>query len=239
MGEDFGLEYQFGRIKQVGVDISSHYFKNRVADQLDRHRLLDIFYDGIVQKLIGLHLGIESLKCPDSTAAEISQLKELINSAIQNAHILANKIAPHVLLKIGLRAALSDLLRAYADKCGICYYINVQNADLELLDETSDLVLYNLAKRLLDGVIYSCQANMVGISIKVMDAVVEMIFQDNGTLLSDYEEIMLTGQSREQTFLLEAAEEVCSLGGQFWIDKAIDMRTVYATIPLKLAELRE
>ena len=233
-GADFESEYELTGFNKLRRDTSNLYLKATVAEQLDRRRLLDMFHDGIVQKLICIRLKMGLLRDPDSIADEVSQLKELVDSAIENAHILTNEIAPYVLFKVGLGAALYELFRRYAEDCGLCYYINMQNADLDLLDETTNLVVYNLVKGLSVGAVYSCHADMIGINIRTIDSVVEIVAQDNGSFVADFQDIVSTGQAYEQKYLLEATEQVSCLGGSLWVDINVGMRTVCAIIPLKL-----
>jgi len=234
---NFNSEYEFSGFKEVSRDARSMYLKARLAEQSDRKRLLDLFQEGIIPKLIGMHLKMQLTKYPDSITYEIKQLKELVESAIENAHMLTNEISPHVLSRAGLRDALHELFRRYSESYGLHYYIKVEKAELDVLNENMSLLLYSLIKKMIIGTIRFRYADIIGVSLKTTDDAVEIIIQDNGSFTSDFQKIVTTGQSYEQAFLVEAADQVYSLGGKFWIDKTIGMRTVYATIPLKLKDL--
>jgi signal transduction histidine kinase len=231
---DFESEYEVTGSKRANSDGGSLYLKAIMAEQLDRRRILDLFHEGIVQKLICLRLRMGQLKDP-SLLTEINELKGLLDKAIENAHVLTDEIAPHVLFKAGLGAALYDLFKKYADGCGLHYYINIQNANMGLFDETANMMLYNLVKKLVAGVVYHCHADMVGINMQTIDTVAEIVLQDNGLIIGDFQEMLLTGCIGEQAFLLDAAEHVSSMGGKLWVDKSIGLRTIFTTIPLKPA----
>jgi len=230
---NYNSDDEFVCFKSSTGDIKNSYIKARIAEQSDRHRLLDMFHEGIIPLLIGLRMKMEMTKYPDSITAEIKQLKDMVDSAIENAHILSNEIAPHhVLFRVGLRDALYEMFREYAELFRLRYYISLKNADLSQIDESLKLVLYYLVKSLITGVAKICDADIVGINIRTNNNAIEILIQDNGSFSDDFETIISTGYSQEQAFLLEAAQIVNSLGGKFWIDKAIGMRTVCALIPL-------
>lgn len=230
---NFRAGFESTGYQQVIRDIRGLYHKASVAEQLERRRLLEKFNEGIVQKLVGLHLKMEELSCQDPAVAGFSQLNELLCSAIENAHILADEIAPHVLFKAGLRPALHGLFRKYAREYGVRYFIVIQNIDFTLLDETVSLVLFNVIKKLLYGAVNSCHADTVGINMQTADAFLQITVQDNGLYTGDLQEIVVTGFAEEKGFMLEAAAQVHSLGGGIWVDKAAGMRTVCLVIPLK------
>ncbi len=231
---NFDSYNDFKGFQDVSKNTSSMYLKARMAEQSDRRRLLELFHQGLIPKLIGLHLKMESTKYPDSMTAEMTQLKALVDAAIENAHILTNEIAPHVLLSIGLRAALHEICGQYAENYNIRYYINFQPTGF--LDDSTNLVIYNLIKKLMNGVVRVCSADIIGISLQRKDNTLEVLLQDNGSYTGNVNEIVMIGHAEEQSFLVEAAEQVYSMGGKFWIDKAAGMRTIYASIPLKCTE---
>lgn len=212
------------------------FLKARLAEQSDRRRLLELVHHGLIPKLISLHLKMEAIKYPDSMTAEMKQLKGLLDSAIENAHTLTNEIAPHVLLRIGLRAALHELCAQYAEKYDIRYYINIQRKELINLDDSVNLLIYNLVKKIINGAVCVCSADILGITLQRRESTIELLIQDNGSYTGNINEIVTIGHSQEQSFLVESAEQVYSMGGTFWIDKAVGMRTVYASIPIKIAD---
>jgi signal transduction histidine kinase len=232
---NFKSGYEFSGFKNASLDTSLPYLRAMLADQLDRRRLLDIFHDRIVQQLVSVQLKMGALAVPNSMVAEVNQLKELVHTAIENAHTLADEISPHVLFRAGLGAALYELFRKYAAEHSLGYYINIKNADFSLLNEDTNIVLYKLVKQLLTGTIGTCHADMIGLNIKTTQTTAEIMMQDNGLSISDFQKI-LNGYSKEQPFLLEAAEQMRSLGGDIWIDKFPGMRTVYVSVPLQLPD---
>jgi len=235
---NYGSNNDFHSFQEAGRDTSKMYLKARLAEELDRKRLLDLLHQGIIPKLISLHLKMESTKYSDSVTPEIQQMKALIDSAIENVHTLTDEIAPHVLFRVGLRAALHELFSKYADNDKIRYYINLEAAELCLLDDSINLLIYNLVKKLVNGAVRACSADMIGISLQKRAISVDITIQDNGSFTGNIQEIVTIGHTEEQSFLVEAGEQVISMGGKFWIDKAVGMRTVFASIPLKQPDFK-
>jgi signal transduction histidine kinase len=230
---NFNPNKDFKSFQRISKNTTTMYLRARLAEQSDRRYLLELFNQGIIPKLIGLHMKMETTKYPESMSVEMSQLKALVNDAIENAHTITNEIAPHVLFRIGLRAALHELFEKYADNYDINYYINMSNNELGRLDESTNLMIYNLIKKLLNGAVCSCSAEIIGVSLQRKENYIELILQDNGSFAGNIEEIASSGQTREEPFLVETAEQVYSMGGKFWIEKAVGMRTVYASVPLR------
>ncbi len=230
---NFNPNNDFKSFQRISRDSTNTYLKARLSEQSDRRHLLELFNEGIIPKLIGLHMKMELIKYPESMSADMKQLKSLVESAIENAHTITNEIAPHVLFRIGLRPALHELFEKYAATYDIRYYINLLNSELGLLDDSTNLMLFDLIKKLLNGAVRSCSADIIGVSLQKKENNIELIVQDNGSFTGDIDEIVSIGQSREEPFLIETAEQIYSMGGKFWIEKAAGMRTVYSSIPLK------
>lgn len=230
---NFNPNSDFKSFQRISRDTTNTYLKAKLTEQSDRRHLLELFNEGIIPKLIGLHLKMELTKYPESMSADMKQLKAMVEAAIENAHVITDEIAPHVLFRIGLRAALHELFEKYVETYNIRYYINLINGELSPLDDSTNLMLYNLINKLLAGAVRSCSADIIGVSLQRRENYIELIVQDNGSFTGDIEEIASIGQTHEQPFLVETAEQVYSMGGTFWIEKAAGMRTVYASIPVK------
>lgn len=230
---NFNPNKDFKSYQRISRDTTDTFLKARLIEQSDRRRLLELFNQGIVPKLIGLHMKIESINFPDAISDDVKQIKALVKAAIENAHVITDEIAPHVLFRVGLRAALHELFRKYAEMFDIRYYINLKSSELGLLDDSTNLMIYSIINKLLEGSIRACNANIVGVSLQKRENYIEIIVQDNGSFTGDIEEIALAGQTREELFLIETAEQVYSIGGKFWIEKAAGMRTVFTSIPMK------
>lgn len=230
---NFNPNKDFKSFHRISKDTTNMYLKAKLVEQSDRRHLLELFNQGIIPKLIGLHMEMEKTKYPDSMSAEMKKLKALVDAAIENAHIITDEIAPHVLFRVGLRAALHELFGKYAENYDIRYYINLSVNELGLLDDSTNLMIYNLIKKLLNGAVNSCSADIIGVSLQKRENNIEILVQDNGSFAGDIEEIVSAGQTREEPFLIETSEQVYSMGGKFWIEKAVGMRTVYVSVPLK------
>jgi signal transduction histidine kinase len=235
---DFTPDDGFKNLQRENRDTTNMYLKARLAEQSDRQHLLDLLNQGLIPKLIGLHIKMDATKYPEYLSSDINQMKALIDAAIENTHILTDEIAPHVLLSIGLRAALRELCENVSHDFDIRYYINIQNSELNFMDDSINLLIFNIVKKLVNGIVRSCSADIIGINLQKSGPFIEVIIQDNGSFTGDIDEIVTAGQSREYAFFVEAAEQVCSMGGKFWIDKAAGMRTVYTSIPFKIIDIQ-
>jgi len=227
------LRGEIARLRRINRDLSALRLRNMLAEHSARQRILQLFHDGIVQRLIGVQLRIDNLaKADDPVLAEATVLKEIIDTAIQTSHVLMDELAPHVLSKAGLEAAVRELLGKYGRAYGILYRLHVRNADT-LCDETVSLVLYDILRRLLHGVVCSCHASKIAIRIQLGGPHTEIVVEDNGLSL-DVEDVMSTGQINEQPFILELTEDVRFLGGNMWVERYASSRVIGVVLPRRM-----
>ena len=224
------LHKELARLKKINRDLGALRLGSLMSEHQDRLRLLDILHSGIIQLLIGAQLKITQIDSEHNTATEVSALKDLIDSAIETAHLLADEIAPHVLFKIGLEAALYDLLKKYEKDHGISYYIDMQLNDAEFYDETINLILYNIIKRLINSIVVSHEATVVGIRIQLKQTYIDTTIEDNGNGFN-IQGSATADADKGIEFLMSAAEEVRLLSGNVWLEIFPLMRKICISIP--------
>ena len=224
---------EFLRLRKINRDLNRRYVAALLVEGTDRYRILDEFQNAIVQKLIGMRLMLDVLqKNRYSLNADLIALRDLIISTIKSAHHLADDIAPHVLLEMGLEASLQELFKKYTRDYCFSYCISTRDTEVRLINEATKLVLYQLIKRLLDGIVHLCRDAVVRVNIRTRNSAIEIIVEDNG-IEFDFAEIISNGQSGERSFLLEVVETVRLLGGSVWSEKSQGISSVCIIIPLK------
>jgi len=228
---DSELQKELARLKKINRDLGALRLVSLMSEHQDRLRLLDILHSGIIQLLIGAQLKITQIDSEQNTSTEVSALKDLINSAIETAHLLADEIAPHVLFKVGLQAALYELFKKYEKDYGTSYYIDMQLNDAEFYDETTNLILYNIIKRLINGIVVSHEATVIGIRIQLKQTYIETTIEDNGKGFDIQGSSIDQGEKAQ--FLMGATEEVRLLNGNVWLEIFPFMRKICIIIPRK------
>ncbi len=227
---------EVARLKKINRELSRLRLEGLLAGARERRRIFESFDGGIVQRLVCLQLRLDALLKHRRPPGDLSALRELVGEAIEEAHLLADAMAPNVLFKVGLRAALRDLFERYARESGCHYCLDTENAALDAVEETTGLVLYDLVERLLEGAVRGCRADIVAAQIRTSGARIEAVVEDNGAGL-DVQEIIATGRVTEKPFLVAVAEEVRFLGGEVWIGRSPGTRTVCLVIPQKITAL--
>lgn len=226
------VNYELIRLKKINSDLNRRYIEALLVEQADRYRILDEFRNVIVQKLIGMRLMMDAfLKNQNSVNMDSIALRELLTSTIESAHLLADNIAPHVLLEMGLEASIHELFKQYTKDRHIFHCITC-DVEVGLINKTTKLILYQLIKELLHGIVHVCHADTVRIDMRMGNGTIKIIVEDNGVQF-DLTEIICTGQCSERSFLLEAAELVRLLRGIAWSEKSRGMNTTCIVIPLK------
>jgi glucose-6-phosphate-specific signal transduction histidine kinase len=101
----------------------------------------------------------------------------------------------------------------------------------EQLPENDKVIIYQVIKRLLDGIVRLGHAEHIKISVNVRGAIIEVVIVDNGVEFG-LMQAFISGQAKKKYFLPQAADAVCLLGGDAWTEKSQGISTTYITVPL-------
>uniref|UniRef100_A0A7C3V5B1 Oxygen sensor histidine kinase NreB n=1 Tax=Desulfobacca acetoxidans TaxID=60893 RepID=A0A7C3V5B1_9BACT len=215
------------------------YLASRLLDAQERERIriAHELHDDLGQSLFVLKMQIayiaralppelEKLRqeCFESTKTVL----EIINSVRRLSHDLI----PPSLKEIGLRAALTDLLKEFSRYHNISYSLDTD----ELRDRfpmDAKLNIYRIVQECLTNVGKYSQATNVHVSIKIKDHEILLTVEDNG-LGFEVDQILTRRGSRRGLGLSSMEERARLMGGTFHLwSKPNEGTRIQVIVPLK------
>jgi two-component system sensor histidine kinase UhpB len=152
------------------------------AQEEERKRVARDLHDEVNQALTAILLRLQALM-QDAPSPEIerelSELKRLVNQAMEELLQLARQLRPSALDDHGLLPALEGQVRRFGDQHGI-------QASLRTIGEPSavgddqQLVVYRVAQEALANVARHAEASRVDLDLSASDSGVDLCIRDNG-----------------------------------------------------------
>jgi two-component system sensor histidine kinase UhpB len=152
------------------------------AQEEERRRLARDLHDEVNQALTAILLRLEALSqdAPPSLAREISQLKSLVNQAMEELLRLARQLRPAALDDLGLIAAIEGQLARFSEQTGIQTSLHHEGA-AEAVGEDQQTVLYRVVQEALSNTAQHAEATHVDFELRFFPSHgVELRVRDNG-----------------------------------------------------------
>ncbi len=192
------------------------------ASEAERRRIAADLHDGVVQDLTGISLSLAArARGSELAPAEALETSAAIRTSIKALRSLLVEIYPPNLHEEGLESALGDLLNRLAGR-GYTTELEVQLGDVALDHETSGL-LYRTAQEALRNVVSHAGSCRVRVDVQLVDAVVQMIVDDDGRGCSAID--ITTRTADGHVGLRSLAHLAADLGGALTVRSAIDVGT--------------
>jgi two-component system sensor histidine kinase UhpB len=152
------------------------------AQEEERKRLARDLHDEVNQALTAILLRLQALMqdspSPQVTA-ELSELKRLVNQAMEELLQLARQLRPSALDDHGLVPALEGQVRRFGDQHGIDARLETQGR-ADSLGDDQQLVVYRVAQEALANVARHSQAHHVEVDLVARDSGLDLSVRDDG-----------------------------------------------------------
>src|SRR5215204_124307 len=137
------------------------------AQEEERRRLARDLHDEVNQALTAILLRLEALAqdTPPQRAAELVELKKLVNQAMEELLNLARQLRPTALDDHGLLPAVETQLRRFSARTGIDVRLN-SDGDLDDLPEVVQTAIYRVAQEALTNVTRHAGATLVELELE-------------------------------------------------------------------------
>ena len=150
------------------------------AQEEERARIAQDLHDEVNQALTAILLRLEALAqdAPPARAGEVTELKRLVNQAMEELLNLARHLRPTALDDHGLMPALETQLKRFSARTGVEVRLN-REGDPDELPEDVQTALYRVTQEALANVARHAGATVVEVDIEVADRI-ELRVRDDG-----------------------------------------------------------
>jgi two-component system sensor histidine kinase UhpB len=152
------------------------------AQEEERRRLARDLHDEVNQALTAILLRLQALseEAPEPLAPQITELKNLVNQAMEELLRLARQLRPAALDDLGLIAAIEGQLARFSEQTGIQAVLHHEGAP-EALTEDQQTVIYRVVQEALSNTAQHSSATFVDFELRVFPSHgVELRVRDNG-----------------------------------------------------------
>ena len=151
------------------------------AQEEERRRLARDLHDEVNQALTAILLRLEALAqdSPPAHAQEVTELKRLVNQAMDELLNLARQLRPSALDDHGLVPAIDAQLKRFAARTGVEVRMNAEG-DAEELEEDVQTAVYRVAQEALTNAERHAGATCVEVELEVEDDRTELRVRDDG-----------------------------------------------------------
>jgi two-component system sensor histidine kinase UhpB len=151
------------------------------AQEEERRRLARDLHDEVNQALTAILLRLEALSqaAPPELSEELSELKRLVNQAMNELLQLARQLRPTALDDHGLLPAMASQVRRFAAQTGIKADLNASGPEARLQPD-EEIAVYRIAQEALANIARHADASQVKVDLRAGGDGVELTVRDDG-----------------------------------------------------------
>jgi two-component system sensor histidine kinase UhpB len=217
------------RLEQYQAALQDYLRAITETQEEERARLARELHDETVQTLIALGHKAQMVqrtleRDPPQAVERVSELRQMVTSAIEEVRRLSRALRPSYLEELGLIPALEMLAR----EAGATFHVT---GTPKRLKPEHELALYRIAQEALSNVRRHAKSSQIHVDFQVTDAEVKLRVQDNG--LGFEVPASLNDLTRTGHFgLIGMRERAQLIGGQLDVVSAVNQgTTVTVTLP--------
>jgi two-component system sensor histidine kinase UhpB len=152
------------------------------AQEEERRRLARDLHDEVNQALTAILLRLEALSqdAPQERAAEVAELKRLVNQAMEELLNLARQLRPTALDDHGLVPAIEAQLNRFAAQGGVAARLRTDGVPDEL-GEAAQTAIYRTVQESLQNIGRHAGATAIEVELDVAGAQAELRVRDDGS----------------------------------------------------------
>jgi two-component system sensor histidine kinase UhpB len=151
------------------------------AQEEERRRLARDLHDEVNQALTAILLRLEALSqaAPPELTDELSELKRLVNQAMNELLQLARQLRPTALDDHGLLPAMATQVRRFAAQTGIKADLNASGPESRLQPD-EEIAVYRIAQEALANIARHADASRVAVDLRAGSEGVQLTVRDDG-----------------------------------------------------------
>ncbi len=148
------------------------------AQEKEKMHLSKELHDGLGPLLSLIKLNVSAIKVEQADEKLLSEVKELTSESIKEVRNISHALAPSLLQKQGLQAALEEFV-GQVNSSGIVFAELQYHVSKKLSPET-EINLYRIAQEAINNTIKHAGASNAAISMKEKSPYLEVVITDNG-----------------------------------------------------------
>lgn len=149
------------------------------ATENERKRIAKDLHDGVVQQLGAIKLRLDGLSVADIDGREISEIKQIAESAAEETRSLSHQMMPKILLDMGLEPSMQQVIDQSLEPLGIkshfeCFGLKPR------YPEQIEISIYRIFQELAQNVIKHSGAQHVEVQLMEVKNRLILIVEDDG-----------------------------------------------------------
>ena len=150
----------------------------------ERKRIAQDLHDSLGSVLSAAKLKLSALEAsqpgfsPEQQETYQSSL-ELLNEAVAELRLISHNIMPATLSKLGLVAALQNLIGKISSKSGIQFSFAAHGFDVRL-DENTEISIYRIILELINNIVKHAAAKKASVQLVHYPDYINLVIEDNG-----------------------------------------------------------
>jgi signal transduction histidine kinase len=153
----------------------------RQAEEDERRRIGRELHDEAGQSLMLLHLQLEMMEreAPEALRPQLQEVRGVVQRTAMELRRIVAALSPAVLERLGLRAALRQLVARFRKMHPAEVRLQIAGPDGSLPLETQE-VIYRVSQECLQNIVKHSQATLVNLSLRETDKNIRLSVSDNG-----------------------------------------------------------
>lgn len=204
---------RFAREKSVREDFSRRLLQ---MQENERRRIASEIHDNLGQQLLIIknwsNYCLSKISKTSKIRAQISQIGETANEALETVRAIAKNLSPYHLDKAGLSATIHFMIKQVAESCDIEFNTEIEDVD-GYLSKEAEINLYRIVQESVNNIIKHSKANKAKVVLKKERGKLILRIADNG--IGFYEADL--GYQEFGTGLNGITERARMLGGELSI----------------------
>jgi signal transduction histidine kinase len=222
------------QVRLLKTEILTHPDKLVQVHEAERKRVSRELHDDIGQLLVALSVRLEAVKkdagAGESLQRQVEVAQALVAQTMDSTHRICRNLRADALDRLGLRGAVADYVRTFAERAGIKGFM-LDVADLSGLGVEQEVVLYRIAQESITNVVKHANATRLDVRFLRLPQDVCMEVADNGRAFNV--EDTLVEKCGMRLGLLGMRERVQLMRGDFTVESVAGRgTTVRVRLPL-------
>ncbi len=202
--------------------------------EAERKRVSRELHDDVGQLLVALNVSLAILKKEADLAngfhRHVETAQALVAQSMESVHRVCRNLRADALDRLGLREAIADYVRTFAERAGVKGVVH-STSDLSGLGGEQEVVLYRIAQESITNVVKHAHATRLEVRLLRLPRDVCMEVADNGHAFNVEETLVEKAGTR--LGLLGMRERVQLMRGDFSVDSVVGRgTTVRVRLPL-------